>query len=77
LWVEQEYQHIIDPLTLARQLIPPGWEHPKTETLKTQKFYEFILVDTDSILVTHMPSSQDPDRIGYSKMVIKHILTPT
>ncbi|KAK4573648.1 hypothetical protein RGQ29_031556 [Quercus rubra] len=54
---------------LIRQLIPPGWEHPKTEIFKTQTFYEHILVDTDSILVTHMPCSQEPNIIGYSKMV--------
>ena len=66
-----------DTLSLVRQLIPPRWKHPKTKTSKTQKFYEFILVDTDSILVTHMPCSQYPNRIGYSKLVIKQILTPS
>ena len=29
------------------------------------------------MLVTHVPYSQDPDRIGYSKVVIKQILTPS
>ena len=77
LWIEPEYQHITDTLSLVRQLIPPGWEHPTTETLKTQKFYKFILVDMDSILVTHMPRSQDPKTIGYSKVVIKQIFTPS
>ena len=67
----------MDTLSLVRQLIPLGWEHPKIEILKTKKFYEFISVDTDSILVTHMPCSQDPNRIGYSKVVIKQILTPS
>ena len=76
LWIEPEYHHITDTFSLVRQLIPPRWEHPKTETLKTQKFHEFILVDTNSILVTHMPCSQDPNRIGYSKVAIKQILTP-
>ena len=77
LWIEREYQHITDPFSLVSQLLPPGWEHPKTKTLKTQTFYEFILVDTDSILVTHMPCSQDRNRAGYSKVVIKQILTPS
>ena len=77
LWIELEYQHIPNTLSLVRQLIPPRWEHPKTETLKTQTFYEFILVDTDSILVIHMPCSQDSNRVGYSKVVIKQILTPS
>ena len=76
LWIEPGYQHITDTLSLVSQLIPPGWEHPKIEILKTQTFYEFILVDTNSILVTHMPCSQDPNRVGYSKVVIKQILTP-
>ena len=35
LWIEPEYRYIIDTLSLVNQLIPPGWEHPKTETLKT------------------------------------------
>ena len=77
LWIEPKYQHITDTLSLVRQLIPPGWEHPTTETLKNQKFYNFILVDMDSILVTHMPCSQDPNTIGYSKVVIKQIFTPS
>ena len=48
LWIEPEYQHKTDTFSLVRQLIPLRWEHPKTKTLKTQKFYEFILVDTNS-----------------------------
>ena len=46
LWIEPEYQHKTDTFSLVRQLIPLRWEHPKTKTLKTQKFYEFILVGT-------------------------------
>ena len=53
LIIEPEFQHITNPLSLARSLHPPGWEHPKVETLKTQRFYEFILVDTNSIAITH------------------------
>ena len=30
LWIEPKYQHITDTLSLVRQLILPGWEHPKT-----------------------------------------------
>ena len=37
LIIEPEFQHITNPLSLARSLHPPGWEHPKVETLKTQK----------------------------------------
>ena len=77
LLIEPEYQQIINTLSLVKQLIPPGWEHPKTEIFKTQTFYEHILVDTDSILVTHMACSQEPNRIGYSKVVIKQIPTPS
>ena len=64
LIIEPEFKHITNPLSLARSLHPPGWEHPKVETLKTQRFYEFILVDTNSIPVTHSPCSSDPDRIA-------------
>ena len=35
LWIEPEYQHIAYTLSLVKQLIPPGWEHPKTEIFKT------------------------------------------
>ena len=31
LWIEPEYQHITDTLSLVSQLIPLGWEHPKTK----------------------------------------------
>ena len=61
LWIEPEYQHITNTLSLVRQLIPPGWEHPKKEIFTTQTFYKHTLVDTDSILVTHMACSQEPN----------------
>lgn len=41
--------------------------------LKTRKFYEAILVDTDSIEIEQVTN---PDYISYSKFTIKRILTP-
>lgn len=45
--------------------------------LKTRKYYEFILVDTDSIEVEHqLRDPRDPSSISYSKFTIKKILSP-
>ena len=44
---------------------------------KTQEFYEFVLVDTGSILLFHTPCKYKENRIAYSKCTIKYVLSPT
>jgi len=41
---------------------------------KTQKFYELILVDTNSVSITHTFDKYHPAQILYSKYIIRSIL---
>ena len=51
--IEQQITNIHNPRQVVFHMFPLGWcfqpEHPH----KTQTFYEFILVDTSSVLLTH------------------------
>jgi len=40
----------------------------------TQQFYELILVDTKSAIITHTPDKFNLGQILYSKCIIKHVL---
>ena len=43
------------------------------EVLKTRKFYEFILVDTESVQISHISNPEGND-IAYSKYKIQKVL---
>nr|XP_009590307.1 uncharacterized protein LOC104087515 [Nicotiana tomentosiformis] len=43
---------------------------------KTRRFYEAILIDTDSIEVEHTLNDKSPEHINYSRVTIKKILSP-
>ena len=57
-------------------MFPPGWyfqlEHPH----KTQTFYEFNLVDTNFVLLTHNKCRWDSSRAAFSKCIIKNVISP-
>lgn len=66
-----EVKHLVKPLYTNRNYIETD------SSIKTRKYYEFILVDTGSIEIEHKLSNDaDPDSIAYSKFTIKKILTP-
>ena len=53
-----------------------GTNHFTTDDLrKTQKFYELILVDTNSVILTHTFDKYHPAQILYSKCIIKTVIT--
>ena len=62
------------------QLIKPVYNDKNfvyTENpIKTRRYYEAILVDTDSIEVEHSMNERNPEYIDYSRFTIKWILTP-
>lgn len=63
-------------LQVVSTFYPPGF-HYKPKPLKyIRTFYEFILVDTRSIEITHQYDSNDPNRITYSKFKILKVLSP-
>lgn len=57
-------------------IFPPDFYFIPDDLLKTRTFYEFILVDTDSIEITHNPDRNDSNRIAFSKCEIKKVLRP-
>ena len=56
---------------IVKQIFPKDIYFLTSNLAKSRLFYEFILVDTDSIEVTDTPSPIDPTRISYSKAKIK------
>jgi hypothetical protein len=65
-------------IQIVSKILPPGFFYlPEDSNLrKTRKYYEFILVDTDSIILTHNYDSKDPSKITFSKFKINKVLTP-
>jgi hypothetical protein len=57
--IEFEYQHMKN----ARELVTksPGWDFMPEEKNKSQKIYEFILVDSGSVILSHTPCKFDPE----------------
>ena len=52
-----------------------GTKHYATDDLrKTQKFYELILVDINSVSLTHTFDKYHPAQILYSKCIIKTVI---
>jgi hypothetical protein len=74
--VEQQIAHIQNPTQVVFQMFSPGWYFQLEHHYKTQTFYEFILVDTNSILLTHNKCKWDSSRTVFSKCVIKNVISP-
>jgi hypothetical protein len=55
-------------------MFPPGWYFQPEHPYKSQTFYEFILVDTNSILLTHSKCKYDSSRTAFSKCLIKKVI---
>ncbi|KAG5579980.1 hypothetical protein H5410_050607 [Solanum commersonii] len=45
--------------------------------LKTQRYFEGILVDTESIIIEHTMSDKNPEYVSYSRFTIKRVLSPS
>lgn len=66
-----------DPWEIATNFLPRGFTFMTSHLKKTRQYFEFILVDSDSIEVTHNYSPNNPSEISYSKCRILKILTLT
>jgi len=62
------------PTKTVEAIFPPDFHYPPTDTTKTCTFYEFILVDTDSVEISHTPNNNG--HIMYSKIKILQVITP-
>jgi hypothetical protein len=59
-------------------MFPPNCHFTLVLSKKNQQFYEFILIDTDFVLLFHTPYKFDNTnkRIAFSKCIIKQVLSP-
>ncbi|QHO56016.1 uncharacterized protein DS421_3g70070 [Arachis hypogaea] len=58
------------------KVFPPGFHFRPTALNKTRQFYEFILVDSDSVSIKHYKDPKDATNITYSTIQILNVLTP-
>lgn len=64
-------------LQVISRIFPPGFFFLSKELTKIRKFYEFILVDTDSIYLTHQYDDIDKTKIKFSKFKIIKVWSPS
>ncbi|KAA0038025.1 Enzymatic polyprotein [Cucumis melo var. makuwa] len=62
---------------VCSQIFPHGFNFLPEDLSKTRTFYEYILVDSKSAEITHVPDKNDPSKIIYSKLRIFRVLTPS
>ena len=60
--------------SIAQKTFGPNHHFTTYDLRKTQKFYELILVDTNSVGLTHTFDKYHPAQILYSKCIIKSVL---
>lgn len=64
-------------LQVISRIFPPGFFILPKDLLKTREYYEFILVDTDSISLTHQYDENDKSKTKFSKFKIIKVLSPS
>ena len=62
----------MQPREIAARFFPSSFHYLPANTLKTRTFYEFILVDTGSVEITH---KQEQNQIIYSKFKIMKFIS--
>jgi len=62
------------PRKIAQYIFAQLWQYPCQDPLKSWRFYEFILIYTNSIKITH--NANEDGQIIYSKVKILKFLTP-
>ncbi|XP_030924295.1 uncharacterized protein LOC115950902 [Quercus lobata] len=73
--IEPEYSQENDPLTIVEKYFPPNWHFIPSDPKKNRQFYELILIDTMSIMLTHIFNPNDPSNFSHSKCTIKKVIT--
>ncbi|KAK2353556.1 hypothetical protein QL285_091163 [Trifolium repens] len=75
--LEPEYNSEGSLLQITSKFFPQGFHYLPSNPEKTRLFYEFILVDTESIDITHTYDKNDKTKIIFSKFKILKILSPS
>jgi hypothetical protein len=66
-------------LQVVSKALPSGFFFLPTDLnrFKNRRYYEFILIDTESISLTHNYDKNDPEKIIFSKFKINKVLSPS
>ena len=59
------------------KIFPDDFNFLPDDLRKMRKFYEFILVDTKSVEITHVLDKNDSSKIAYSKLKFFKAMNPT
>lgn len=70
-----EPEHGTELKTIILNMFPKDFLFFPDTLEKTRIFYEFILVDTDSVEITHVENPKYPGKYSYSKCKILKVLT--
>ncbi|KAL4612388.1 hypothetical protein ACB092_08G194800 [Castanea dentata] len=73
--IKLEYSQENDPLTIVQKYFPPKFHFIPSDPKKNRQFYELILIDTMSIILTHILHPNDPSNFSHSKCTIKKVIT--
>ncbi|GAV77393.1 LOW QUALITY PROTEIN: hypothetical protein CFOL_v3_20864, partial [Cephalotus follicularis] len=77
LTIELEFQRNCQtPLEIAQRVFHNGWNFDSTHPFKTQIFYEYILVDTDSIKISLKTDLKNPFLTTHTSVSKKIITIP-
>ncbi|GAV88237.1 hypothetical protein CFOL_v3_31660, partial [Cephalotus follicularis] len=75
-FIEPEFRkNCKNPLDIAKRVFYPDWHYYNNHAQKTQTYYEFILVDTDSIKINPKSDPKNPRLITHISVFIQQILT--
>ena len=61
----------------VQKIFPSNFHFIPNHPQKTRLFYEYILVETDSIEIIHTKNKEDPTKIAFLKIKILRVLTST
>lgn len=74
-----EFEFLLKPATdaweIAEAYLPKGFHFTTSHLRKTRHYYEFVLMDTDSVEIVHRKNSPTATEIAYSKCKIRKIIT--
>ena len=78
--LEPEYQNPISRTPnfqeLSKKVFLDDFYFIPEDIIKNRKYYEYILIDTNSVEIEHNYDVDEPSKISYSKIKILHVLSP-
>ncbi|KAH1256619.1 polyprotein [Glycine max] len=75
LQMEPEYWDK-NPFKATAKVFPQGFHYRPIPANKTRKFYEFILIDTNSVSIKHFKDPKDPNLNTHSTIQILKVMQP-